>query len=119
MCFPNGDGLVHNLHLNSKCHTLIELAQRSDEAFKFISDGLDALATSAKKIPTFGESTTLGDNDINSQLEESSTMNLKDPNISQTKGRKRIRSGIEEASKQTNICGHCKKRGHNKRTCKE
>ncbi|KAK4259482.1 hypothetical protein QN277_005808 [Acacia crassicarpa] len=43
-----------------------------------------------------------------SQLEESSMMNLKDLNMSQMKGRKRIRSGIEEASEQTNICGHCK-----------
>ncbi|KAK4275916.1 hypothetical protein QN277_018926 [Acacia crassicarpa] len=118
----NGDGLVHSLHLSSKCQRLIELAQRSDEAFKFIYDGLDALTTSTEKFPTYGESTQLEDIDVqhlNSQLEESSMMNLKDPNMSQTKGRKRIRSGIEEASKQTNICEHCKKRGHNKRSCKE
>ncbi|XP_061374515.1 protein FAR1-RELATED SEQUENCE 5-like [Gastrolobium bilobum] len=64
MCFLNRDGLVHNLHLSSKCYRLIELAQRSDETFKFISDGLDSLATSAEKFPTYGESNPLGDTDV-------------------------------------------------------
>ncbi|XP_061373455.1 protein FAR1-RELATED SEQUENCE 5-like [Gastrolobium bilobum] len=121
MCLLNRDGLVHSLHLSSKCNRLIELAQRSDEAFQFIYDGLDSLAASAEKFSAYEESNGRDTNVqcLNSQQEDSSMINLKDPNISQTKGRKRIRSGIEEASKQSSICGNCKKRGHNKRTCKE
>ncbi|XP_061375406.1 protein FAR1-RELATED SEQUENCE 5-like [Gastrolobium bilobum] len=104
MCLLNRDGLVHSLHLSSKCNRLIELAQRSDEAFQFIYDGLDSLALSAEKFSTYEESNGRDTNVqcLNSQLEDSSMINLKDPNISQTKGRKRICSGIEEASKQSN-----------------
>ncbi|XP_061366905.1 protein FAR1-RELATED SEQUENCE 5-like [Gastrolobium bilobum] len=121
-CFSPGDGLLQNLQLSSKLSRIAELAKRSHKAFRIINDGVDSLATFAEKCLISEESEGLEDfnlHSLDSQLEESSIMNLKDPNISQTKGRKRIQSGIEEASKHTNICGHCKKRGHNKRTCKE
>ncbi|XP_061373652.1 protein FAR1-RELATED SEQUENCE 5-like [Gastrolobium bilobum] len=121
-CFSPGDGLLQNLQLSSKLSRLAELAKRSHKAFRIINDGVDSLAAFAEKCLISEESEGLEDfnlHSLDSLLEESSIMNLKDPNISQTKGCKRIQSGIEEASKHTNIRGHCKKRGHNKRTCKE
>ncbi|XP_061369861.1 protein FAR1-RELATED SEQUENCE 5-like [Gastrolobium bilobum] len=131
-CTANGDRLLRSFHLRSRYSKLDDLAYKSDEAFKLICDGIDSLYKAAEKVLACEESSGLGDSNL--QLlgfhhEEPSMMYLKDPNISQTKGRKRdsqstsqghrIRSGIEEASKHTNICGNCKKRGHNKRTCKE
>ncbi|XP_061355363.1 protein FAR1-RELATED SEQUENCE 5-like [Gastrolobium bilobum] len=128
----DGDRLLRSFHLRSRYSRLDELAYASSEAFRFICDGIDSLSLAAEKFVTSEETTSLSDSDLQylgHHSEESSMRNLKDPYISQTKGRKkdsqytsqgrRIRSGIEEASKHTNICGICKKRGHNKRTCKD
>ena len=132
ICHFDGEGLLRGFDIRSRFSKLIDLADRSTEADKFACDGLDSLIESLEKFPRPDDSIGLKDFDLqylSSQTEESSMMRLKDPNISQTKGRKReshnmsqvrrIHSGIEEASKNTNICGNCKKRGHNKRTCTE
>ncbi|XP_061357115.1 protein FAR1-RELATED SEQUENCE 5-like [Gastrolobium bilobum] len=118
-CTANGDRLLRSFHLRSRYSKLDDLAYKSDEAFKLICDGIDSLYKAAEKVLACEESSGLGDSNL--QLlsfhhEEPSMMYLKDPNISQTKGRKRdsestsqghrIRSGIEEASKHTNICGN-------------
>ncbi|XP_061367192.1 protein FAR1-RELATED SEQUENCE 9-like [Gastrolobium bilobum] len=132
ICNFDGEGLLRGFEIRSRVSKLIELADRSNEATRFACNGLDSLTESLEKFPRPDESIGLEDFDshyLSSQAEESSMMRLNDPNISQTKGRKReshnisqgrrIHSGIEEASKNTNICGNCKKRGHNKRTCRE
>ncbi|XP_061359251.1 protein FAR1-RELATED SEQUENCE 5-like [Gastrolobium bilobum] len=120
MSVTDGDRLFRSFHLRSRYSTLDELAYKSSEAFRFICDSIDSLSIAAKKIVTSEESSDVGDSDLQylgHNSEESSMMNLKDPCVSQTKGRKRdshntsqgrrIRSGIEEASKHTNICGTC------------
>ncbi|XP_061343474.1 protein FAR1-RELATED SEQUENCE 5-like [Gastrolobium bilobum] len=132
ICNFDGEGLLRGFEIRIRVSKLIELADRSNEAARFTCNGLDSLTESLEKFPRHDESIGLEDFDshyLSSQAEESSMMRLNDPNISQTKGRKReshnisqgrrIHSGIEEASKNTNICGNCKKRGHNKRTCRE
>ncbi|XP_061350040.1 protein FAR1-RELATED SEQUENCE 9-like [Gastrolobium bilobum] len=133
ICNFDGEGLLCGFEIRHRVSKLIKLADRSNEAAKFACDGLDSLTESLGKFPTPDDSIIgLEDFDshyLSSQTEESSMMRLNDLNISQTKGRKReshnisqghrIHSGIEEASKNTNICGNCKKRGHNKRTCRE
>ncbi|XP_061374437.1 protein FAR1-RELATED SEQUENCE 5-like [Gastrolobium bilobum] len=131
-CTTDGDRLLRSFHLRSRYSRLDELAYASSEAFRFICDGIDSLSLAAEKFVTSEETTGLSDSNLqylSHNSEESCMRNLKDPYISQTKGRKkhsqntsqgrRIRSGIEEASKHTNICGNCRKRGHNKCTCKD
>ncbi|XP_061339598.1 protein FAR1-RELATED SEQUENCE 5-like [Gastrolobium bilobum] len=131
-CTSDGDRLLRSFHLRSRYSKLDDLAYKSDEAFKLICDGIDSLCKIVEQVPASEESSALEDSNLQllgSHHEEPFSMNLRDPNISQTKGRKRdsqstsqgrrIRSGIVEALKHTNICGNCKKRGHNKCTCKE
>ncbi|XP_061352111.1 protein FAR1-RELATED SEQUENCE 5-like [Gastrolobium bilobum] len=98
-CFSPGDGLLQNLQLSSKLSRLAELAKRSHKAFRIIDDGVDALTAFAEKCLISEESEGLEDfnlHSLDSQLEESSIMNLKILTFHKLKAVKGFKVGLKK-----------------------
>ncbi|KAH7842047.1 hypothetical protein Vadar_000783 [Vaccinium darrowii] len=118
-------------HMCQESTKLACLAAPSNEAYTIYIEAMNDLSTKLLKISSYVPPIHVCDekNDLNST--EPSQILLSDPNISQTKGRKkdvkgkdtsihsgRLKSGIELAlNKKKRKCNLCKKFGHDKRTC--
>lgn len=114
---------LRSLELQDKYVRMSAFADQSDNAYRFIDAAIDTILSTAADIAKNDSDnvdvcgTQVGSNTAASLAD--STLMLKDPQVSQTKGRKRAKSGVETATKNTNICGKCGKRGHNRRGCKQ
>ncbi|KAK8534671.1 hypothetical protein V6N12_057315 [Hibiscus sabdariffa] len=137
--------VLRSLHVCRLANRLSFLAEKSEEIYKVIVGDLDQIYQKVSMIET--QMTGIMENDSGSSQEFSgevihgaienqsnyipSTINIGDPHVSQTKGRRngghesqsgRFKSGLDVALTHTTVkrrsCQICGGYGHNKRSCK-
>ncbi|KAH7859317.1 hypothetical protein Vadar_034511 [Vaccinium darrowii] len=118
-------------HMCQESTKLACLAAPSNEAYTIYTETMNGLFEKLIKVTSYVPPMDVCLEKDNVPTTEPSQILLSDPNISQTKGRKkdamgkgasiqsgRLKSGIEMAlNKKKRKCNLCKKLGHDKRTC--
>ncbi|KAL6567684.1 hypothetical protein OROGR_001352 [Orobanche gracilis] len=137
----NTSKIQRRIHAQQEASILVDLAEESDEIYKFVVSKLIETRMSAIAMKTnlcSGDGVTplqsshqdVNQNSLPELESEAPQLTLGDPHISQTKGRRkdgekmtkngRIMGGLEVSlSKSKNACRECAQHGHNSRTCKK
>jgi hypothetical protein len=136
--------ILRRMHAQQETRILVDLAEESDEIYKFIISELSHTRMSAiamKKsnlsvsdgISHLESSHNVNQNDLSVEESEPPQVTIRNPHISHTKGRKkdgerttqncRFKSGLEQSLTKSlvkrNSCHVCNEHGHNSRTCKK
>jgi hypothetical protein len=150
VCYTGGnfDGqtstskILRRMHAQQEAKALVDLAEDSDEIYKFIMSELSRTRMSAIAMKKSNLSVDDGisplessqnDDQISLSDEESEPPHIRNPRISQTKGRKkdgekitqncRLKGGLELSLTKSLVnkrkCTECGTHGHNARTCKK
>jgi hypothetical protein len=136
--------ILRRMHAQQETRILVDLAEESDEIYKFIISELSHTRMSAiamKKsnlsvsdgISPLESSHNVNQNDLSEEENEPPQVTIRNPHTSHTKGRKkdgerttqncRFKSGLEQSLTKSlvkrNSCHMCNEHGHNSRTCKK
>ncbi|KAJ1375958.1 Zinc finger, CCHC-type [Sesbania bispinosa] len=139
----NTSRILRRMHTQQEANMLVDLAEESEEMYKFIISELIHTHKSAIAMNTnslIGDETRLLESSqnlqhtcITEQGNEAPQLPIGDPQISKTKGRKkdgekvaqncRFKSGLEVSLSKSLVkrksCHECGGHGHNSRTCKK
>jgi hypothetical protein len=131
--------ILRRMHVQQETSILVDLAEESDEIYKFIIFELSHTRTSAiamKKsnlssdgISPLESSHNVNQNGLSEEGSKPTQVTIINPHISHTKGRKkdrekttescRFKSGLELSLNKRRSCHLCGGHGHNSRTCKK
>ena len=132
--------VLRSVHVESQFNKFSDLAKRSAEAYEYIMKEFDRIYITAStmkvELPKATQALEVSnqENLASSACNDSSDFCIKDPNISQTKGRRRndsdktpvagrYKSGLEVSINKTLVkrrtCKSCGEQGHYQSTCKK
>ncbi|XP_061360585.1 protein FAR1-RELATED SEQUENCE 5-like [Gastrolobium bilobum] len=121
--------VLRSIHLQRQFNQCTDLAKRSEHTYRFIAAELDRvinMATAMEEEMLYVNEAleeTNQQNLICDRAYDDSSFNIKDPNMSQTKGRRRFKSGLElsinKSAVKRRACKSCGEYGHYQSTCKQ
>ncbi|KAF1864300.1 hypothetical protein Lal_00029458 [Lupinus albus] len=131
--------IVRRMHAQQQASILVDLAEESEEMYKFIISELSNTHKSAIIMKTSSiivlesSHTIVNETVIPEEVTEAPHLIIGDPHISRTKGRRkdgekitqncRFKSGLEVSLIKSSIkrkkCTKCGEHGHNKKTCRK
>lgn len=115
---------IRSFEVKKTLEELHDMCELSNDIFEYVKECIKSTKHKFRDILDGIAANETREED-NNYLQDNQSLQLHDPNVSQTKGRKRalkgtatrIQSGLEEASNSTGRCSACQKGGHNKRKC--
>ncbi|CAL0323384.1 unnamed protein product [Lupinus luteus] len=131
--------ILRRVHAQQQASILVDMAEESEEMYKFIISELcnthkSAIAMKENSLTVLESShTNVNEIVIPERVTEAPSLIIGDPHISHTKGRRkdgekvtqncRFKSGLEVALIKSSIkwrkCTKCGEHGHNKKTCRK